>query len=245
MTCLTEPQELRFSAATYNIHRSIGPDGKQDPERIAEVIQQLDANIIGLQEVESLYEGEPGLHQLNYLAGRSGLRAVAGPAVFYADSHYGNALLTSAPVINVRRHDLSVAGREPRGALDVDLKIHDRDVRVIVTHLGLHAGERRRQTQDLLKILSQPSRQLTILLGDFNEWLPWSRPIRWLSRRLGKSPAYGTFPARYPLFALDRIWISHGHPQTRADFEVLKTNETVNASDHLPLKTTVKLSAQG
>ena len=59
----------------------------------------------------------------------------------------GAACSTSAKV------DLTVYRREPRGALDVDLDIDGRTVRVVVTHLGLLPGERRKQVRRLLDVL--------------------------------------------------------------------------------------------
>jgi endonuclease/exonuclease/phosphatase family metal-dependent hydrolase len=47
------PSEYRFRAVSYNIHRCVGMDGRQDPGRVAEVIRELDADIVGLQEVDS------------------------------------------------------------------------------------------------------------------------------------------------------------------------------------------------
>ncbi|HAO24637.1 MAG TPA: endonuclease, partial [Methylophaga sp.] len=41
-----------LTIATYNIHACIGSDGQFDPARIAAVLQELDADIIALQEVE-------------------------------------------------------------------------------------------------------------------------------------------------------------------------------------------------
>ena len=36
--------------ATYNVHSCIGTDGRHDPDRIATVIAELDADIVALQE---------------------------------------------------------------------------------------------------------------------------------------------------------------------------------------------------
>ena len=83
--------------------------------------------------------------QMQYLAATLGHHAVAGPTLLRPDGHYGNALLTRRPVLDVRHVDLTVYRREPRAALDVDLDIDGVAVRVIVTHLGLLPGERRTQ----------------------------------------------------------------------------------------------------
>ena len=36
--------------ATYNVHSCIGGDGRHDPERVATVIAELNADIVALQE---------------------------------------------------------------------------------------------------------------------------------------------------------------------------------------------------
>ena len=43
--------EIRFRVATYNIHKCQGFDRRIRPERIIEVIRELDADIVCLQEV--------------------------------------------------------------------------------------------------------------------------------------------------------------------------------------------------
>jgi endonuclease/exonuclease/phosphatase family metal-dependent hydrolase len=212
----------------------VGSDGRSSPQRVAAVIGGLGASIVALQEVESVLAGDPGLHQLNVLADATGMQAVAGPTVLRADSHYGNALLTSAPVRTVRRHDLSVPGREPRGALDVELDIAGRRVRVVVTHLGLRSSERRNQGQRLLALLRRNDTSApTLLLGDFNEWRPWAAVRRLMRRRFGRTLAPATYPARRPLLALDRMWaVPSG---SLVSMRTCRSALCRTASDHLPL----------
>ena len=135
------------------------------------------------------------------------MQAVAGLRIVRHSGHYGNALLTRHPVLAVRRHDLSFSWREPRGALDVDLDVHGTEARIIVTHLGLTPGERRHQMRAILQIVATGSAATpVVLLGDINEWLPLGRPLRWLHAVFGRPPAPRSFPAFWPLVALDRIW---------------------------------------
>ncbi len=227
-----------FSVATYNIHRGLGRDNKRDITRIANVIREINPDVIGLQEVESRSGGQIGDHQLNYLTAELGLNAVAGPTILQAGAEYGNGLLTRLPVLESRRLDLSFPGREPRGALDVDLKIGAEPVRVITTHFGLRVRERRQQSEWLLEALANVSRPLTILLVDLNEWVPWSPLVRRLRGALGRVPALRTFPSAFPVLPLDRIWIS----PTNA-LVTLKTHDTPLsrvASDHLPVTAKVE-----
>jgi endonuclease/exonuclease/phosphatase family metal-dependent hydrolase len=233
---------IRVAVATYNVHRCIGRDGRQDPERIARVIRETDASIVGLQEVESFQEGERQHHQLTQLVRATGLIAVAGPAMYRPQAHFGNSLLTRERLLRVQRHDLSVPGREPRGAVEADLEVEGCRIRTIVTHLGLRAAERCVQTRRLLDIVASQPGVPTIVLGDFNEWLFCGSPLSWLRRELGKSRGRRSFPARFPVLALDRVWVTaHGRVlTTRAHRGPLARL----ASDHLPVTAAVEFSPQ-
>jgi endonuclease/exonuclease/phosphatase family metal-dependent hydrolase len=230
-----------FSVLSYNIHECVGSDRQRNPARIAEVINRSEAQIIGLQEVHSDASGAEELHQMNYLAAATGLQAIPGPAVERRNGHYGNVLLTSYKVLAVHNLNLSYPGREPRGAIDAELEIGSAIVRVIVTHLGLRAPERRFQVRKLLLALSEPRAATVIILSDFNEWLPTGRSLRWIHTRLGKTALVRTFPAAFPLFALDRIWVSPAAALVKVSR--VRTPLTRVASDHLPLKGVIQSPA--
>lgn len=225
--------------ASYNVHRCVGTDGRRDPERIAQVISELQADVVGLQEVDSREDGGREGLQLALLAEVTGMRAYTGPTISRTDGRYGNALLTRCPVLHVRRHDLTYRQYEPRGALDVDLWVGGSAMRVLVTHMGLRWRERRVQARWLLRVLSQPPASFEVVLGDTNEWFPLGAPLRWFHARLGRTPARRTFPSRFPLVALDRVWVRHptavveAHPHASPLARV--------ASDHLPIVATVRL----
>jgi endonuclease/exonuclease/phosphatase family metal-dependent hydrolase len=225
--------------ASYNIHRCIGIDGRHEPDRVAAVIRELDADVIALQEVDARYHVEDGLDQIVHLAAASGLEAVPGPVLRSHRGTYGNGLLVRAGVVDVRHVDLSHRNRERRGALDVDLEIEDRRVRVVAAHLGLRALERRRQIGRLLNLLRDHTEAPLVLLGDFNEWFARSPLLGRLHRRFGPMPSLRTFPSRFPVFALDRIWV-----QPRASLlgvSVHRSPLARAASDHLPLTARVRV----
>lgn len=228
-----------FRIASYNIHQCVGRDGRRDAARVASVLREIDADVLGLQEVDARPGPTSESQQMEYLAAALGLHAIAGPTIIRQDGTYGNALLTRCPVLDVRHIDLTVYRREPRGAIDVDLKIDGATARVIVTHLGLLPGERRTQVRRLLDALGEGKNELVILCGDINEWFAVGRPLRWLNARLGHNVPLATFPSAFPVFALDRVWV---HPATAvATLSVHATPAARRASDHLPLTADIDL----
>ena len=215
--------------ASYNVHGCTGTDGWKDAARIAAVIQELECDTVGLLEVD---------YRLDYIGARLGMQAVPGLTLARHDGPFGNALLTSRKILEVRRLALGYGRREPRNALDVELEVSGQRLRVIVTHLGLFAAERRWQVRKLLDLLRHtPAHERVIVLGDINEWLPLSRPLRWMNSLLGRSVAERSFPSRWPLVALDRVWV-----RPRPALLALKAHRSplaAVASDHLPVKAIV------
>ena len=235
------PTPGRLRIASYNIHECVGSDGRRDPARIAAVLREIDADIIGLQEVDARPGETSESMQVQYLASTLGHHAVAGPTLLRAGGEYGNAILTRRPVLDVRRVDLTVYRREPRGALDVDLDIDGWTVRVLVTHLGLLPGERRKQVRRLLDRLGNHRSDVVVLCGDINEWFAVGRPLRWLHARLGRTATVPTFPSAFPVFALDRIWV-HPHAALAA-LTAHASPAARRASDHLPLLADIRLDS--
>lgn len=231
------PEMPGIRVVTYNIHTCVGVDGRYDPARIAAVLREIDADIACLQEVDARRRIERHADQWAYLGEATGCRVVLGGG--NRRGRFDNAILTRFPVLTARSLDLTVAGYEPRGAIDADLLIGHRVLRVIATHFGLHAGERRLQANRLMTVLGETAAAdgrvaaAVLLMGDLNEWRGRSGAIRAFDRRLGPSPAARTFPSWMPVLALDRIYADG--PAVLRDISVYRTPLARLASDHLPL----------
>ncbi len=228
---------MRVKLATYNIHAGVGSDGQFKPARIVQVLQELNADIVALQEVE--HHNVDGYDLLDYLAMKTGSAAIAGPTLLRDTRRYGNALLTKLPVSSNNFVDLSVPGREPRGALDVRFNWNGLRILVVATHLGLEFRERRLQVRRLLTLFDSDAIDISILMGDINEWFIWGRPLRWLHKYFQHTPADATYPVCWPFISLDRIWV---HPRNLLErIEAHSSPVARIASDHLPLKAIIEI----
>jgi endonuclease/exonuclease/phosphatase family metal-dependent hydrolase len=219
-----------LNIATYNIHRAVGTDGRFSPERIIGVLKEINADVVALQEVPLGGENFPNV--LLLLQQATGYYVTEGHTFSVSGRRYGNAVMSRYPITETRAIDISFGSHEPRGALDADIDCHGHPLRVIATHLGLRISERQEQIRKLLQVFDTDQMPV-ILLGDVNEWFIWGKSLKWLVSRFEAVPAPATFPSRWPLLALDRIWI---HPRHRLVHVNAHSSPLAKvASDHLPL----------
>jgi endonuclease/exonuclease/phosphatase family metal-dependent hydrolase len=216
---------------SYNVHACIGSDGKFAPDRIADVLALLDADLVALQEVEDrIVDGRP---VTELLADRLGMHAYSGPTLKRSRADYGNLLLARPAADAILMHEISVPRREPRGIIEADFGLDDTQLRMFVTHLGLSGAERRKQLDLLLSVMDRDGADVRVLAADFNEWFPIGRLHRRLGRNFGRSTRHKTFPAPLPVLGLDRIYVAPAAALKSSRVERSKLAR--NASDHLPV----------
>ncbi len=234
--------------ATYNIHKACGLDGRVRPGRIAEVLGEIDADVVALQEVVSAPHGRRGEDQAGFLAREMGLKSVLGETRRRNGCHYGNLVLSRFPIRAVANYDISATGREPRGCLRADLGLAgDTVLHIFNVHLGTSYFERRHQARRLVgpSILGHPWLSgPRIVLGDFNEWTRGLATRLLAARFKAADPrAYlgrrRTYPGVLPLLHLDHIYFDR-HFDLR-NLELHRTPTALVASDHLPLIAELRL----
>jgi endonuclease/exonuclease/phosphatase family metal-dependent hydrolase len=253
--------------ASYNIHRCIGADGQHNPQRVARVLQMLNADIIALQEVG--FETDKEHNVLQYLGKSIDAQIIEGVTLLDERGQYGNAVLSRLPIDTIKLHDISVSQCEPRGVIELQLNLNGHWLQLLATHLGLRHAERRSQVDYLLELLSHSQADIQILMGDLNQWWCGSASRRRLQNYFSsvknkprQCPAPRTFPARWPLFSLDRILIQPARLCDRLELgykallnQKMTSQNTTNtdlsvrqlarcASDHLPLLAELTLPDQ-
>ena len=142
-------------AVTFNIHHGVGMDDELDLERIAVTIEALNADVIGLQEVDRRFaERSDFVDQPRVLSRRLGMRLAYGPALDLEPRRpgkprrrYGNAVLSRYPIVSRTNMLLPrTAPVEQRALLRARIDFGARVVDVYTTHLEAH-DERQRALQ--------------------------------------------------------------------------------------------------
>jgi endonuclease/exonuclease/phosphatase family metal-dependent hydrolase len=229
--------------ASYNIHRGVGLDRRRDLDRLAAVIAETRADVVGLQEViREEGDRDPRRDQATYLASLLGMEVVMGQTRSHGNGIYGNAVLSRLPILGSARFDLSRGLREPRGCLRVDVGVDgSQPLHVFNCHFGLAFRERREQLELLASFIRAGACEgPRVVMGDFNEWhrgpvtrglrLEFSSPMRRMRR---------THPALFPIFKLDRIyWDVELQGE---EFHVHRSRLARVASDHLPVVARLRL----
>ena len=226
------PVRGTISVATYNVHRWAGLNGRTrpDPARAGFVISELDADVIGLQEVLRPLQGSDPLIAL---ADALGLHLAFAATRVHKRGELGNAILSRYPISGVAMLDLSYSRLEKRVAVAAQFDIEGSPLSVVTTHLAL--SDRTRHTQ-VRSLLDHPQLHAgpTVLLGDMNAWRK-CKATRVLEKELETHhnldwPA--SFPSARPVLALDRIY-ARGVNITEVNAHTSQAAR--RASDHLPV----------
>src|SRR5262245_9786090 len=233
---------MRIRIATYNIHKCRGIDLIVSPSRIVEVLREIDADVIALQEVLSVHGGARVKDQARYISEEMEMVYAVGGTRIHNGGLYGNVVLSRLPLLETRNYDISVRGREQRGCLRADISTNGgRILHVFNVHLGTALIERRHQARKLVDTAILNNDELSgarIMLGDFNEW------TRGLTTRLLAShltsanvrahlPRSKTYPGVLPFLHLDHIYFDDSLELERMTLH--KSRIALIASDHLPL----------
>jgi endonuclease/exonuclease/phosphatase family metal-dependent hydrolase len=164
---------------SYNIHSGIGMDKKLDLDRIAEVIIEQKADIVGLNEIESNVKKTDCVNQVEYIAKKTNMYFAFGPNLIGNDGckgkgEFGNAILSKYKIVSFQNHTLYRQGKEePRGCLEAVLEIDGgKKITFLTTHLDCHREEniRNNQARDILKIISGKDMPV-IFAGDMNAYI--------------------------------------------------------------------------
>ena len=237
-----EPPVLRVM--TYNIHHGEGLDGRLDLERIARVITEARADLVGLQEVDRGVERTQRRDLPSELARLTGMSVRFESNLPHQGGEYGNAVLSRFPLKASRNTRYrSPRPGEQRGFLEVIVEAHGREILLINTHLDFRPGDEERlaSVEELRAAVLAAGPRPVIMVGDFNA-VPASDPITRVAGFMrdawtvtGEGPGF-TIPVRKPAKRIDYVWFTPG-----ALDPVHAAVPVSDASDHLPVVVTFQL----
>ncbi len=251
-----------ITVASYNMRKAVGLDRKRNPRRILDVLQEIDADVVALQEADKRVGGRGaavphelidthGLYRPISFGVRHSRLLARIPGGHHAErmlkidtrnlGWHGNALLVKPHVGVLDVAALELPMLEPRGAVMAELLVGDRPLRVIGLHLDLSGLWRRRQMRSILEAIERRTQKMpTVLMGDTNEWRTAAGCLKDLNGAYRIAPTGPSFHARRPIAPLDRIIVDE-----RLAIEAAGVHASAcarRASDHLPVWARICLS---
>jgi len=244
-----------FNVLTLNCHMGFTLLNRRFvlPE-LREAIRSVSADVVFLQEVLGEHARHAQRHlnwpegpQYEFLADTIWPQFAYGRNAVYPHGHHGNALLSKFPILRHENRDVSIDGHEERGLLHAILDVPGHPhVHAICVHLGLRERHRAEQLALLCGVIHDevPADAPLIVAGDFNDWRGRGHAsmegcgLHEVFFESGGSLAR-TFPARWPLLAVDRIYLRHLRARAQ---RVLHARPWSHLSDHAPLLAEVDLA---
>lgn len=241
---------MRFRLLTYNIHRAIGLDRQFRPDRIEQILEHHDPDIVLLQEVD---DGAPRSRELDLAKSFAETldypHYAVGHNVRLRKGRYGNATLSRFPILRERNVDLTIGTRKRRGCQHTTIELrarrgYEHELEVFNLHLGLSAREREQQIGRLVRSaeMARLDREAPCVVGgDFNDWRSLLRPIMVhgaafdcaTDTKTNPPRALKTYPCFSPRGGLDRVFQRGAIRAIAARTCRLAVSRI--ASDHLPV----------
>ncbi|MFS0752081.1 endonuclease/exonuclease/phosphatase family protein [Oceanobacillus sp. 1P07AA] len=243
-------EKIDLKVGTFNVAAGTGLDGEYDVDRLADTINELDVDIIGLQEVDVHWGYRSNFdHMMEELASRLEMEYYFAPIYDLEpvnqgepNRKYGVGVLSKYPIVeaenrNITRLSTQVPNPAPTlepGFLQAKINVEGAEVMFYVTHLDYRGDPtiREMQVADMQGIMSEGN--YNILVGDMN-----ARP-----NATEISPLFSdfidawdlndtdgeTFPAHNPDRRIDYIFASK-----RMEVHTSEVKKGGQASDHLPV----------
>lgn len=219
---------MDLKIATYNMRKAIGLDRRRDPHRILNVLNELEADVLVLQEADRRLGQRPSALPFGLLDSETDFVPVPFSSNGLSLGSHGNAVLVRKGLTFHDARTVELPGLEPRGAVSVAI---EGKLQVIGTHLGLLRPYRHQQMRALAQHFNHVELP-AVILGDFNEWSP-RHGFEPLEQHFDIHTPGRSYHASRPMAALDRIATSSGVELRDAGVDQSKLARI--ASDHLPV----------
>jgi endonuclease/exonuclease/phosphatase family metal-dependent hydrolase len=220
--------------ASYNMRKAIGTDRRRRPERILEVLREIDADVVALQEADRRFGSRQSALPPHMLAEHSPYKPIDFDIRPGGIGWHGNALLVRKSAEILDRTPIAIPALEPRGAVMADLRIKGMELRVVGMHLDLSGLWRRKQVRAILAHVQARRPHLPlVMMGDLNEWMTLGGCLREFMLHHRIAPTGPSYHSRRPVGRLDRIIVTPDLHVTASGTH--HSEKAQAASDHLPV----------
>ena len=232
---------MLLKVASYNIRKAIGTDRRRAPERVIDVLNEIDADIVALQEADRRFGARASALPAGLIATQTHYEAVPFGMREASLGWHGNAILVRRGTRVRAALPLVLPTLEPRGAAMAEVELSGRPVRIVGMHLDLSGIRRRAQARAVIRqVADRPEPQPTVLMGDLNEWRRVGGCLTDFARAYAIAETGPSFHSRRPVGRLDRIMAGGG--AAIVDCGVHHSNSAMFASDHLPVWATLEIA---
>ncbi len=220
---------------SYNIHHGANAQEELTLTQIGAYIKDSGADLVGLQEVDSLCRRSGSQDQMKLLAEMTGMHYAFYRHFAYDGGAYGLGILSKFPILEQednRITSLKNGKTESLAQLSVRVDIGGGEILFSTVHLALDQTTRLIQAREVLEHVSGDLP--VVLTGDFNA-LPDTEEIQLIHRKypMQDSSLQPTFPHHQPIKKIDYIFadprLGRGLTEVRVPLKILH-------SDHLPLE---------
>lgn len=235
---------------SYNIHKGIGGrDRRYDLQRVIDVIEQENPDLICLQEVDHEVRRSRFHDQAQMLAKHfNAVAHLRQTTVRLKTGGYGNVILSRWGIHSCHQLSLRLGGKKPRGAQMTIVETPEGPLQLVHWHLGLAEKERHWQVHHLLThhLFRHCSEMPVLVVGDCNDWRNTLAAGPFAAHGFAQITApisrFRSFPAYFPMGSLDKAFCRGSFHVRQA--RVVRSAMAKVASDHLPLVIDFHLSEE-
>lgn len=227
---------------SYNIHTGnppTKPRGYVDLDTIAATIRSSGADLVAIQELDSITKRTNGVYQLQVLAEKLKMYYHFESTIPYEGGAYGIGILSKYPLQEISAYALpQVEGvkSEPRKVLIAKVNIGGKPLLFGCAHVDFTRSVNPVQMKELVKVLGNQPAVPLIIGGDFNATLDKEGMQLMVSQFRNASVANGfTIPVINPKKRIDFIFYKG---LTFVQDSVMSSHNY--GSDHLPVRAELK-----
>lgn len=243
LLCIFQAKGQSLKVISYNIHIGQNSNNEDQLENLAEFIKSTQADLIGLQEVDSVCNRSGNVDQLKFLADKTGLYYAYARHFAFDGGSYGIGILSRHPLSNITDHRVVLTGAgtkdgATRALLTADIFLNNKKLTFATVHMDYRDSDSRSaQSQEIVNLFKQVEHPV-ILTGDFNA-RPETEELKKLQTIFTDTTDDSalTFPAINPLNKIDYIMVSKANLEKVIKQEVYP----VLHSDHLPVMSLIKV----